>query len=161
MEESLELFGIIKKGMGIRDIDLVDYSPLVLAYIGDSIYEIIVRTCVVTKGNTQVNKLHKKSSSYVNAHSQAVIIMSLMDKLTDEEIRIYKRGRNAKSVTMAKNATISDYKKATGFEALMGYLYLNNETDRMLELMKSGLDYLEKNENSRNGEECACRMEKV
>lgn len=88
--------------MGIRDIDLVDYSPLVLAYIGDSIYEIIVRTCVVTKGNTQVNKLHKKSSSYVNAHSQAVIIMSLMDKLTDEEIRIYKRGRNAKSVTMAK-----------------------------------------------------------
>ena len=94
MEESLELFGIIKKGMGIRDIDLVDYSPLVLAYIGDSIYEIIVRTCVVTKGNTQVNKLHKKSSSYVNAHSQAVIIMSLMDKLTDEEIRIYKRGRN-------------------------------------------------------------------
>ncbi len=146
MEESLELFDIIKKGMNIGDIDLVNYSPLVLAYIGDSIYEIVVRTCVVTKGNTQVNKLHKKSSSYVNAHSQALIIMSLMDKLTDEEIRIYKRGRNAKSVTMAKNATVSDYKKATGFEALMGYLYLNNETDRMLELMKSGLDYLEKNE---------------
>lgn len=147
MEENLDLFEIIQRRMNIEDIDLVNYSPLVLAYIGDSIYEIVVRTYVVTKGNTQVNKLHKRSSSYVKAHSQAVIIMSLMEELTEEEVRIYKRGRNAKSATMAKNATIADYKKATGFEALMGYLYLNKQTDRMLELIKKGLKNLERDGN--------------
>lgn len=144
MEENLELFEIIQRRMNIEDIDVVNYSPLVLAYIGDSIYEIVIRTYVVTKGNTQVNKLHKRSSGYVKAHSQAVIVMSLMEELTEEEISIYKRGRNAKSATMAKNATIADYKKATGFEALMGYLYLNKQTDRMLELIKKGLENLER-----------------
>ena len=140
MEESIDLFEIVRNELAIDNIDIVNYSPLALAYIGDGIYEIAVRTYVVTKANTQVNKLHKKTSSLVKAHAQAEIIMSLMEELTDEEKRISKRGRNAKSVTMAKNASMSDYRTATGFEALMGYLYLNKESKRMLYLIKKGLE---------------------
>lgn len=144
MEESLDLFEIVRQGMEIENIDIVNYSPLVLAYIGDAVYEIVIRTYVVTKSNMQVNKLHKKTSSLVKAQAQTEIINSLMENLTEEEKRIYKRGRNAKSVTMAKNATMSEYRTATGFEALMGYLYLNKQSDRMLSLIKKGLGNLER-----------------
>lgn len=144
MEESLDLFEIVRQGMEIENIDIVNYSPLVLAYIGDAVYEIVIRTYVVTKSNMQVNKLHKKTSSLVKAQAQSEIINSLMEDLTEEEKRIYKRGRNAKSVTMAKNATMSEYRTATGFEALMGYLYLNKQSDRMLSLIKKGLENLER-----------------
>ncbi len=144
MEESLDLFEIVRQGMEIENIDIVNYSPLVLAYIGDAVYEIVIRTYVVTKSNMQVNKLHKKTSSLVKAQAQSEIINSLMEDLTEEEKRIYKRGRNAKSVTMAKNATMSEYRTATGFEALMGYLYLNKQSDRMLSLIKKGLGNLER-----------------
>lgn len=134
-----DLFFIIKEGMSLDDIDLVNYSPLTLAYIGDAVYELVIRTMVVDKSNRSVNKLHKESAGLVKAETQANIIMALMDNLTGEEISIYKRGRNAKSYTKAKNATYATYRNATGFEALMGYLYLSGQSERMMELIKKGI----------------------
>ena len=127
----------IKENVEIKDINT--YSPLTLAYIGDAIYEIIIRTMVISKGDRQVGKLHKESSELVKASTQAEISKSLKDILTEEEERVFKRGRNAKSFTTAKNASMSDYRTATGFEALMGYLYLSHQSDRMLELINTGL----------------------
>lgn len=148
MEKSVtDLFESIKEGLGLGDIDLVNYPPLTLAYIGDAIYEIIIRTYVVTNMNVQVNKLHKQTSNLVKAQAQANMIQSLYDELTENERKVYKRGRNAKSVSMAKNASMSEYRTATGFEALMGYLYLNNESERMISLIKKGISNLEERES--------------
>ena len=127
-----DLFGIIRKKMELKEINVNDYSPLTLAYIGDGIYEIVVRTIIVDEANRQVNKIHKASSQLVKAQSQAKMIHLIMDMLTEEEKSIYKRGRNAKAVTRAKNASMSDYRVATGFEALMGWLYLSGQSDRMM-----------------------------
>ena len=129
-----DLFGIIRKKMELKEINVNDYSPLTLAYIGDGIYEIVVRTIIVDEANRQVNKIHKASSQLVK------MIHLIMDMLTEEEKSIYKRGRNAKAVTRAKNASMSDYRVATGFEALMGWLYLSGQSDRMMELMKTGIE---------------------
>ncbi len=139
MGESIDIFEIIKNKTNIQDIDIHNYSPLTLAYIGDGIYELIIRSLVVCKANTSAKNLHKMSSSLVKATTQAEMIMALSEDLTEEEVKIYKRGRNAKSATMAKNATMSDYRAATGFEALMGYLYLTGQSERMIELIKLGL----------------------
>lgn len=135
-----DLFEIIRKKMELKEINVNDYSPLTLAYIGDGIYEIVVRTIIVDEANRQVNKIHKASSQLVKAQSQAKMIHLIMDMLTEEEKSIYKRGRNAKAVTRAKNASMSDYRVATGFEALMGWLYLSGKSDRMMELMKTGIE---------------------
>lgn len=135
-----DLFGIIRKKMELKEINVNDYSPLTLAYIGDGIYEIVVRTIIVDEANRQVNKIHKASSQLVKAQSQAKMIHLIMDMLTEEEKSIYKRGRNAKAVTRAKNASMSDYRVATGFEALMGWLYLSGQSDRMMELMKTSIE---------------------
>lgn len=135
-----DLFGIIADKLNLEKADPMGYSPLVLAYIGDAIYEVVIRTKVISSGNTQVNKMHKQSSSYVKAETQALIIKGIMDELSEEELRVYKRGRNAKSFTSAKNASIGDYRMATGFEALMGYLYLSGQTERMLSLILRGIE---------------------
>ena len=121
MEESIELADQIKEKLNLREIDANLLSPLVLAYIGDAIYEVVIRTKIISDTDTTVNKLHLMSTKLVKAHAQAEIVKSL--ELTEEEEKIYKRGRNAKSYTKAKNATLQDYRNATGFEALMGYLY--------------------------------------
>lgn len=136
MEASLKNF---KELFELEDTDIRTYSPLTLAYIGDAIYELVIRTILVEKGNTQVNKLHQRASKLVKASAQSEIIEKLKPYLTEEEMGIFKRGRNAKSFTMAKNASMSDYRRATGFEALMGYLYLTEQWDRMLELIKIGI----------------------
>lgn len=120
-----------------------EVAPLILAYIGDAVYDVIVRTLEISKGNRQVNKINKDSIKLVNAKAQADMIDILEEKLTEEELTIYKRGRNAKANTSAKNASIRDYRKATGFEALIGYLYLSHKEDRMLELVKEGFSGLE------------------
>ena len=120
--------------------DIKSYSPLTLAYLGDAVYELVIRTMLVEKANMQVNKLHQKASSHVKASAQKEMAFAIMDKLTEEELSVYKRGRNAKSFTAAKNATIGDYRIATGFEALIGYLYLLGKTDRILELVKIGIN---------------------
>lgn len=141
-----DLFDIIKEKMELREIDIVNYSPLTLAYIGDGIYEIVIRTMLVEQANRQVNKIHKAASSLVNAHTQAELIFLMMDMLTEEELAVYKRGRNAKAVTRAKNASMSEYRTATGFEALMGWLYLTGQSERMFQLLKEGLKMLNKKE---------------
>lgn len=140
MEKSIETFiGYLREEFQIKDADLRSYSPLTLAYIGDAIYDLVIRTLVVKKGNCAPNKLHKKTSGLVKASTQAAMIEKLLPILTEEEQQVYKRGRNAKSYTMAKNAPMLDYRKATGFEALMGYLYLQEDTKRLIDLIKMGL----------------------
>ncbi len=137
MEESLIFF---KEAFRLREVDAGMYSPLVLAYVGDAVYEIMIRTKIVNDGSVQVNKLHKRSASLVKAETQAKLIMALDEELTEQERAVYKRGRNAKSYTMAKNASMSDYRKATGFEALVGYLYLSEQHHRLVELVSLGLE---------------------
>ena len=144
MEESInisikdELVDTICEGMKLKKQDASLMSPLVLAYIGDAVYEILVRTKIISESGAQVNQLHRMSTMLVKAHAQAEIVKLI--ELTEEENKIYKRGRNAKSVTMAKNATMADYRSATGFEALIGYLYISGQTERMLELVHDGID---------------------
>ena len=123
----------------LEDQDLRSYSPLTLAYIGDGVYELIIRTILVKKWNCPVNRLHKKASSLVKAGAQSAIMEVIEEELTPEELSVYRRGRNAHSPTMAKHATMADYRRATGFEALMGYLYLKEDYTRMLTLVRMGI----------------------
>ena len=139
MEESVNFLAFYKEQFGLKQPDAGMYSPLVLAYIGDAVYELMIRTMIVNHGNMQVNKLHKKSSSLVKAEAQANLIKILRPHLTEEENAVFKRGRNARSVTVAKNATMTDYRMATGFEALMGWLFLSERFERMTELTVIGL----------------------
>ncbi len=143
MEESLtqNLTESIKNVLGLKEISPAQLSPLVLAYIGDSIFDLVIKTYLLdTKGNMQVNKLNRFASNIVKAQSQSEMIGIIEPLLSTAEEAVYKRGRNAKSYTSAKNASISDYRRATGFEALMGYLYLEGEYERMIQLIKAGLD---------------------
>lgn len=126
----------------LKEVDIKSYSPLTLAYIGDGIYDLIIRTLVVNKGDKQVQKLHLETSALVNAGTQSKMMRVLQEQLTEEEHAIYKRGRNAKSVSPAKNQSVTDYRRATGFEALLGYLYLKKDWERILNLVKMGLDSL-------------------
>lgn len=141
MEESL--IRKLKREFACEEVDIKAYSPLTLAYIGDSIYDVMIRTVVVERGNRSANNLHKMAVKYVNAGVQAAMADALLESLSEEELAIYKRGRNAKSYTKAKNATVNDYRKATGLEALFGYLYLQDKMDRIIELIKIGLHKLE------------------
>ncbi len=127
----------------MKEVDLGTYSPLTLAYIGDSIYDLVIKSLVVNEGNKQVQKLHKATSTLVQASAQSKMMRRMQEHLTEEEHAVFKRGRNAKSVSPAKNQSITDYRRATGFEALMGYLYLKKEWKRMLDLIKIGLESLE------------------
>lgn len=129
----------IRQTFGLKKEDAQAYSPLVLAYIGDGIYELVIRTIAVRQGNRQVKKLHREASRYVKAQAQSEMMETLLPLLHEEETRVYMRGRNAKSFTMAKNASVKDYRRATGFEALMGYLYLQGETERLLELVEAAV----------------------
>ena len=133
----------LKELSHFEDQDLRSYSPLTLAYIGDGVYELIIRTILVKKGNCPVNQLHKKASSLVKAGAQSKMMELLEPDLTEEELAVYKRGRNAHSPTMAKHATMADYRRATGFEALMGYLYLNHQMKRLIDLVKLGMERTE------------------
>jgi len=141
MEKGIDAY--IKEQFQIGEVNLRTYSPLTFAYIGDGVFDLIIRSVVVARGNTKVNKLHHRTSSVVMAHTQAEMADKLLPYLTEEEQDIYRRGRNAKSFTMAKNATMTDYRKATGLEALIGYLYLKDEFGRIVELVKSGLDEID------------------
>ena len=136
MEESIEY---LKQLFDLPRVQPKQYSPLTLAYIGDAVYELVIRTSLVSRSNTQVNNLHHRASSLVKAQKQSQMIQVLEPHFTPEEEHIYKRGRNAKSYTSAKNASITDYRRATGFEAVIGYLYLKGEFGRMLDLIKLGI----------------------
>ena len=142
MEESISLLDLIKQSFELKEVDIRAYSPLTLAYIGDCVYDLVIRTVVAERGNAPANTLHKKTVAYVKAQTQASMIEALLPYLTEEEEAVYKRGRNAKSYTSAKNASIGDYRKATGMEALVGYLYLTGQEARIMELIKTGLKEL-------------------
>ena len=137
MEESIKY---LKEQFQLSPVDIRTYSPVVLAYIGDAVYELIIRTILVDQGNRQANTLHKKASTYVKASAQAAMAEAFLPELTEEELQYFKRGRNAKTVSMAKHATMHDYRHATGFEALMGYLYLTDQMNRMIDLIKMGME---------------------
>ena len=136
MEKSLE--NTLKRS------DLITMSPLVLAYIGDTVYETYIRDHLIKcNKNKKVNDLHKLAINYVKAKAQSDIIHSIEDELTEEEQRIYKRGRNQKSHTSPKNGDIIVYKHATGFEALIGYLYLDKQLDRLEYLVDKSIKFIE------------------
>ena len=142
MEESVTFSDFLeyyKKSMGLEPVDVRTYSPLVLAYIWDAVYELMIRSKVINHGSMQVNKMHKHSAALVKASAQAQLIKALQEELTEEELAAYKRGRNAKSATMAKHATMIDYRMATGLEALVGWLFLTEQYARLVELVSRGL----------------------
>ena len=136
----------------MKEVDIREYSPLTLAYIGDCIYDLIIKTKVISEGNKQVKKLHQETSSMVQASAQSEMMRALQPLLTEEEHAVYRRGRNAKSVSPAKNQSLTDYRRATGFEALMGWLYLKREWKRMADLIKIGLDHLSECEEEKKQE---------
>ena len=140
MEESIKIPSLMKEALQLEPIDVCSYSPLALAYMGDAVYEVLIRTRVMNRGSMQVNKMHKKSASLVKAEAQARMIQALQEELTPQEHAVYKRGRNAHSASSAKNASIRDYRMATGFEALVGYLYLTGQYERLLKLVHDGLE---------------------
>lgn len=141
MEQGIDSY--IKQQFEVKDVDIRTYSPLSLAYIGDGVFDLVIRSVIVAKGNTKASQLHHRTSQIVKAATQAKMIDVLESHLTESEADVYRRGRNAKSPTMAKNATMTDYRKATGFEALMGYLYLTDRFDRIVALTKLASDELQ------------------
>ncbi|MGX7201625.1 Mini-ribonuclease 3 [Enterococcus plantarum] len=117
--------------------DYTQLNGLALAYVGDAIYEIYIRDYLVEQGQTKPNTLHRMATHYVSAKAQAFLIQEMLEEklLSENEELMYKRGRNAKSHTSAKNADITTYRIATGFESLMGYLHLTKQTERLKELI--------------------------
>ena len=121
-----------------------EYNPLALAYIGDTVYDLFIRTKLLEKGNRLVTQLHKEAVGYVNAHSQSVGAHAVEEILTEEEMRVLKWGRNAKSNTVPKNADVIDYRMATGFETLIGFLYLEEKYDRLFLIMDTAYNSVKK-----------------
>lgn len=119
-----------------ESINLKLYSPLALAYLGDSVFDLMIKEHFVREKNMQPQKYNKKVTAIVCARNQAAFMAANMEWLTDPEKEIYRWGRNANSHSKAKHASLSEYKKATGFEALVGYLYLDNQKERLSELVK-------------------------
>lgn len=117
-------------------------NALNLAFIGDTLYDLYVRTVLVAQSGCPVQELHKKAIGYVNAAAQASAVQLIMDELTEEELAVYKRGRNTKTATTPKHADIQDYRAATGLEAVLGYLYLSGNESRAFELMSLALERL-------------------
>lgn len=143
MEKGLSLEACMEETFDLETKDPTEYSSLALAFIGDCVYDLIIKTIVLQEGNRQVNKLQAETSRYVQASAQSRMMRRMQEILTEEEHAVYKRGRNAKSVSPAKNQSITDYRRATGFEALIGWLYLRKEYGRIMELVKEGLPALE------------------
>lgn len=150
MEESIkiEFQDYIETVLQLKEVDINSYSPLVLAYIGDCVFDLVIKTMVISRGNKAVQKLHKETSGYMQASAQSKMMRAMQPCLNEVEHAVYRRGRNAKSVSPAKNQSITDYRRATGFEALVGYLYLKKEYARLMELIKIGLDSLEDEQRS-------------
>lgn len=118
------------------------YAPLTLAYIGDSVHTLFVRERVIGQSDKKVHELHILTSRYVKASAQAKAIHILLPELNEEEEAIYKRGRNAKSATVPKNAIVSDYRAATGFEALVGALYIDKKKERLNEILARSMEII-------------------
>ena len=126
----------------IKASDIKMLNPQLLAYIGDAVYELFIRTFLATKGHATAGELHKNAILFVEAKAQAHIINKLYECLNHEEKQIVKRGRNTKTTSMPKNAKLIDYKYATGFESLLGSLYLNNNIERLLEVLNYAVEIM-------------------
>lgn len=135
MEEGLSL---IKEFLSPHEVSS-KYSPLALAYIGDSVYDLKIKSCFVFRSNMQPEKYHKKVSTIVSANAQSAFIETYLDKLTEEELSVYKRARNSSPHTKAKNASLENYLKATGFEAVIGYLYMSGQLERLEEIINASI----------------------
>jgi len=132
----------------LTEADVRMMNPLVLAYLGDTLYDLFIRTYLVLKHSTSVHRLHLKAVEYVKAHAQSDSIHKLEEILSDEEKNIVRRGRNAKPGTVPKNADVNEYRWATGFEALLGYLYLLGREDRILDVLSHVLGEKEEAEEN-------------
>ncbi|NBG89036.1 Mini-ribonuclease 3 [Isachenkonia alkalipeptolytica] len=137
MEEFLEKFKESK-----TTIDVKQTSPLALAYVGDAVYEVYIRKVLIENPDLSVDKLHKRAVKYVRAKAQADIVLALEPELTEEEWVIVKKGRNQKSKTVPKNSDIGDYRYATGFEALIGFLFCQERHERLMEVMKRAVEII-------------------
>ena len=135
-----DIISSMRKDFDIKPMDVMTLNPLVLAYIGDAVYEAYIRTMLVINVRTNVNMLHKMSIKYVKAKAQSDIVHRIADKLTQDEQDVVRRGRNAKSATVPKHAEVTDYRYSTGFEALIGYLYLVNNLERLMEILRISVE---------------------
>jgi len=135
-----EIFEKICRELPVRPGDINSYSPLALAFVGDAVYELYIRTLLLSRGNAPVHKLHMQSVAFVKAKAQSDIIHKLLEKLDPAEQDVVRRGRNAKSGTAPKNADVSDYRYATGFETLLGYLYIKQDFKRLLEVLRTAVE---------------------
>lgn len=140
-----EIFKLYKEKLNLKAVDVQTTSPLILAYIGDCLYDLAVREYVVSNFPGVVNAVNQKKTAFVCAHAQSEIMGYLIGQgvLTDEEMSVYRRGRNQKSATHSKNSSIQEYRRATGFEALIGYLYLTEQYERMIDLEARGITHLQ------------------
>ena len=144
LEEKIAQTGMIADSLKTEKVtDIRQIPALTLAYLGDAIYELVLRTMLVEQGMSHVDSLNKKASGYAKAPTQAKIFKIIEECLTEDELGFYKRGRNAKSGSVAKSGTVMEYRIATGFESMLGYLYLLGRQDRILELVKLGIKGLE------------------
>lgn len=144
MEKSIVSFTeSLNQTFGLSAKDWKMYSPLTLAYIGDAAYELVIRSIYVERSNCQAQKLHQKVTAKVSAKAQAQMARALQEQFTEEETGFFRRGRNSRPNTKAKNATMREYLDATGFEAVIGFLYLEQRFERMNELIAAGLAALE------------------
>ncbi len=155
----IDLAQAVRQNFSVEAKDIRTYAPLQLAYVGDAIYEIIIRTLVLEKKNVQVTYLHKAATHYVNAAAQKDLYNAISEELTEEEMGYFKRGRNAKSYTVAKHASVTDYRIATGFEALCGFLYLTGQNERLLSLVKLGIERLESPKTAETSDEAGVTEE--
>ena len=133
----------VREIFGITAPDLRQVPVLTLAYVGDSVYDLVLRTVFAETTTLHGKPLHDRVQTYVTARSQAKIADGLKTELTEEELAIYRRGRNARPETVSKHASLTEYHKATGLEVLMGWLYLNGQTERAAELIRKGMAYAE------------------
>ena len=133
------MLDVINETFQLNRVDLRGYSPLALAFIGDSVFATVVKAVLIEHGNCSGGKLHKRSSRYVCAGAQAKMYDLWETMLTEEESDLLRRGRNAKSENTAKHATDEEYRKATGVECLCGYLFLKGEEKRLTELIREGM----------------------
>ncbi len=140
IDEKMGFTEAVSNILKLKDMDPLQYSSLNLAYIGDDVYDLIIRTYLLSLGNEPVNYVNRHANMLVKAGTQSKMVEVITPLLTQEELSVYKRGRNAKSATSAKNATIVEYRRATGFEALVGYLYILGRYERMVELIRKGLE---------------------
>ncbi|MCR5267331.1 MAG: ribonuclease III [Lachnospiraceae bacterium] len=145
------MLNTINETFDLHKVDLRTYSPLALAFIGDSVFATVVKAVIIEKGNCSGNKLHHYSAHVVRAESQALMYDLWKETVTEEEAVILQRGHNAKSVNTAKNATVQDYRKATAVETLTGYLFLEGREERLCELIRLGMEavYARDEENHR------------